>query len=91
MVHGRLTQSSWVNQAGVEVTSLEVDASFVGHDLNRGTSDFTRATGRPRRGRSAASTTTAAGRRARRSRVTGGLTGAAGAALPDWERGGRAP
>ena len=47
VVHGRLTQSSWVNQEGVEVTSLEVDASFVGHDLNRGTSDFTRATGRP--------------------------------------------
>ena len=46
IVHGRLTQSSWVNQEGVEMTSLEVDASFVGHDLNRGTSDFTRAGGR---------------------------------------------
>ena len=47
VVHGRLTQSSWVNQEGVEMTSLEVDASFVGHDLNRGTSDFTRSGGRP--------------------------------------------
>ena len=46
VVHGRLTQSSWVNQEGVEMTSLEVDASFVGHDLNRGTTDFSRATGR---------------------------------------------
>ena len=45
VVHGRLTQSTWVNQEGVEMTSLEV--TFVGHDLNRGTSDFTRATGRP--------------------------------------------
>ncbi len=43
VVHGRLTQSSWVNQEGVEVTSLEVDALFVGHDLNRGSSVFTRA------------------------------------------------
>ena len=47
VVHGRLTQSSWVNQEGVEMTSLEVDASFVGHDLSRGTSDFTRRGVRP--------------------------------------------
>ena len=47
VVHGRLTQSSWTNQDGVEVTSLEVDASFVGHDLSRGTSDFTRRGVRP--------------------------------------------
>lgn len=47
VVHGRLTQSTWVNQEGVEMTSLEVDATFVGHDLNRGTSDFTRAGARP--------------------------------------------
>ena len=43
VVHGRLTQSTWVNGEGVECTSLEVDASFVGHDLARGTSRFTRA------------------------------------------------
>ena len=43
VVHGRLTQSTWTTPDGVEMSSLEVDASFVGHDLNRGTSDFTRA------------------------------------------------
>jgi hypothetical protein len=32
----------WTNKSGVEVTSFEVDAAFVGHDLNRGTSAFTR-------------------------------------------------
>ena len=42
VVHGRLTQSTWVNSDGVEVTSLEVDATFVGHDLNRGRTTFTR-------------------------------------------------
>jgi single-strand DNA-binding protein len=43
VVHGRLTQSTWVNADGVEVTSLEVEAVFVGHDLNRGCSSFSRA------------------------------------------------
>ncbi|WP_235557551.1 single-stranded DNA-binding protein [Nocardioides sp. Leaf307] len=42
VVHGRLTTSSWVNSAGVEVTSMEVDAVLVGHDLTRGTSSFAR-------------------------------------------------
>ena len=42
VVHGRLSHSSWVNSEGVEVTSLEVDATFVGHDLNRGRSAFTK-------------------------------------------------
>jgi single-strand DNA-binding protein len=42
VVHGRLSHSTWVNSAGVEVTSLEVDATFVGHDLNRGRSAFTK-------------------------------------------------
>jgi single-strand DNA-binding protein len=42
VVHGRLNQSTWINSDGVEVTSLEVDATFVGHDLNRGRSAFTR-------------------------------------------------
>ncbi len=38
------------NSAGIEVTSFEVEAMFVGHDLNRGTSQFTatRPTGRRR-------------------------------------------
>ena len=43
VVHGRLSHSSWVNSEGVEVTSLEVDATFVGHDLNRGRTQFARA------------------------------------------------
>ncbi len=42
IVHGRLNQTTWVNSDGVEVTSLEVDATFVGHDLNRGTTSFAR-------------------------------------------------
>ncbi len=42
VVHGRLGHSTWVNSQGVEVTSLEVDATFVGHDLNRGRSEFTK-------------------------------------------------
>jgi single-strand DNA-binding protein len=42
VVHGRLTVSVWVNAQGVEVTSFEVDATMVGHDLSRGTSAFTR-------------------------------------------------
>ncbi|HYH34408.1 MAG TPA: single-stranded DNA-binding protein, partial [Nocardioides sp.] len=46
VVHGRLTQSTWVTTDGVEATSLEVEASFVGHDLTRGTSAFTRSAGR---------------------------------------------
>ena len=40
VVHGRLGQSTWVNSEGVECTSVEVEASFVGHDLTRGRSSF---------------------------------------------------
>ena len=43
VVHGRLNASTWTNKAGIEVTSFEVDAAFVGHDLNRGVGQFTRA------------------------------------------------
>jgi single-strand DNA-binding protein len=42
VVHGRLNASVWVNAQGVEVTTFEVDATMVGHDLSRGTSQFTR-------------------------------------------------
>jgi single-strand DNA-binding protein len=42
VVHGKLSAQVWTNSAGIEVTSFEVEASFVGHDLNRGTSEFTR-------------------------------------------------
>ncbi|MBF4160133.1 single-stranded DNA-binding protein [Nocardioides acrostichi] len=42
LVHGRLSVHTWVNSSGVEVTGYEVEAQLVGHDLNRGTSSFTR-------------------------------------------------
>ena len=42
VVHGKLSASTWTNKAGLEVTTFEVEASFVGHDLNRGTSSFVR-------------------------------------------------
>ena len=47
VVYGRLNAQVWTNSAGIEVTSFEVDAVFVGHDLNRGTSSFTRAVTTP--------------------------------------------
>jgi len=40
VVHGRLTTRTYVNKDGVEVTTLEVDALLVGHDLNRGITTF---------------------------------------------------
>lgn len=43
VVHGRLSAQTWTNSAGIEVTTFEVEASFVGHDLNRGTSRFTKS------------------------------------------------
>ena len=47
VVHGRLSAHVWTNTAGIEVTSFEVEAAFVGHDLNRGTSAFTAAAAAP--------------------------------------------
>jgi single-strand DNA-binding protein len=42
VVHGRLTVGSWTTRDGVEMSTLEVEAIHVGHDLSRGTSTFTR-------------------------------------------------
>lgn len=42
VVHGKLSARVWTSKAGVEVTTFEVEAAFVGHDLNRGTSAFQR-------------------------------------------------
>jgi single-strand DNA-binding protein len=42
VVHGKLSAHTWTNKAGLEVTTFEVEAAFVGHDLNRGTSEFRR-------------------------------------------------
>ena len=43
VVHGKLSARTFVNSVQVEVTTFEVDAMFVGHDLNRGTSTFAKA------------------------------------------------
>lgn len=40
IVHGRLNARTYVNKNNVEVTSFDVDAVVVGHDLNRGVSQF---------------------------------------------------
>ena len=42
VVHGRLTVTSWAGRDGVEQSTLEIEATHVGHDLGRGTSRFTR-------------------------------------------------
>jgi len=42
VVHGRLTQREWTSN-GSQGVDLEVHATFVGHDLNRGTTRFTKA------------------------------------------------
>lgn len=43
LVHGRLDMRTYINKAGVETLDVTVEASSVGHDLNRGTARFTRA------------------------------------------------
>ncbi|WP_141014125.1 single-stranded DNA-binding protein [Nocardioides sambongensis] len=40
LVHGRLTHRTYVNKSEVEVVSLEVEATTIGHDLTRGCSQF---------------------------------------------------
>jgi single-strand DNA-binding protein len=42
VVHGKLSAHTWTNKSGLDVTTFEVEAAFVGHDLNRGTSTFER-------------------------------------------------
>ena len=42
VVHGRMSLKTWVDANGVEQKTLEVQATSVGHDLNRGTSRFTK-------------------------------------------------
>lgn len=46
VVHGRLSQRTYINKSSVEVSSFEVEAVFVGHDLSKGVSVFTK-TSRP--------------------------------------------
>ncbi len=42
VVHGRLSVNTWTNRDGVEVSTLEVEATHVGHDLSKGTAVFSR-------------------------------------------------
>jgi len=42
VVHGRLRTRRWADANGVEHEQLTIEASSVGHDLNLGTSRFTR-------------------------------------------------
>ena len=42
VVHGRLETRTYVNSNNVEVLTFEIDAVHVGHDLSRGTSQFSR-------------------------------------------------
>ena len=43
VVQGRLSARSYVNKDGLEVNTFEVDATVVGHDLNRGMTSLTRS------------------------------------------------
>lgn len=42
VVHGRLSHRTYQNKDGIDVVSLEIDAVAVGHDLNRGSTFFTK-------------------------------------------------
>lgn len=44
IVHGRQRVNQWQRNDGTWGTSVEIDASNIGHDLTRGTSEFTRQT-----------------------------------------------
>ena len=43
IVHGRLRSETWTREDQLTSTTLVVEASFVGHDLSRGTSVFLRS------------------------------------------------
>lgn len=43
VVHGRLRTDVWERQDGQVGSTLQIEASLVGHDLSRGTSVFVRA------------------------------------------------
>ena len=42
VVHGRLRTDTWKREDGETNSSLQIEATLVGHDLTRGTSRFTR-------------------------------------------------
>lgn len=43
VVHGRMNLKDWRDEAGRSGTDAEIDARSIGHDLMRGTSEFTRS------------------------------------------------
>jgi single-strand DNA-binding protein len=43
IVHGRLSTRTWTDDKGQQVTTLEVEAVYMGHDMSRGTSTFHKA------------------------------------------------
>lgn len=43
IVHGRLRTETWQPEGGAPSTTLHVEASYLGHDLSRGTSRFVKA------------------------------------------------
>jgi single-strand DNA-binding protein len=49
VVHGRLRTDVWDREDGQSSTTYVVEASYVGHDLSRGTSIFLKAPSRPDR------------------------------------------
>lgn len=50
VVHGRMRVDVWKREGQPDSVSYVVDASFVGHDLNRGVTAFERVTARGDRG-----------------------------------------
>jgi single-strand DNA-binding protein len=40
IVHGRLRSETWTSDDGITSTTLQVEASLIGHDLNRGLSHY---------------------------------------------------
>jgi len=42
VIHGRLSAETWTNSAGVAMTTMKVEATFIGHDLRLGASRFSR-------------------------------------------------
>jgi len=56
VVQGRLDLRAWINSDNVEVTGFEIEATHLGHDLARGTSQFTRTPKRETAVEAAAST-----------------------------------
>ena len=55
VVHGRQSAETWTNSAGMAMTTMKVEATFVGHDLRLGVSRFAR---NPKQGPVGVSSTT---------------------------------